>query len=148
MNISHGLPASAIGKRDNKAIIVTAFAGADLEAVPTAAQLLEAYSADDLVNPPLLSIHILLSNVKQHIYEFLYLLLKLKLRGQLITSLNQFNEHNRLKVNEAILTWAADLHEELEQEFLDIQDRLEIKTCLRTNQSTQKVARRYSELGI
>ena len=48
MNISHGLPASAIGKRDSKEIIVTAFAGADLEAVPTAAQLLEAYSADEI----------------------------------------------------------------------------------------------------
>ena len=45
MNISHGLPASAIGKRDNKAIIVTAFAGADLEAVPTAAPIPKAVVA-------------------------------------------------------------------------------------------------------
>ncbi|GIS34039.1 MAG: hypothetical protein Ct9H90mP5_04880 [Acidimicrobiaceae bacterium] len=33
----------------------------------------------------------------------------------------------------------ADLHEELEQEFLDIQDRLGIRTCYQTKWSTQRL---------
>ena len=41
----------------------------------------------------------------------------------------------------------ADLHEELEQEFLDIQDRLGDQDLLSDQVEYAKVAKRYSELG-
>ena len=40
----------------------------------------------------------------------------------------------------------ADLHEELEQEFLDIQDRLGDQDLLSDQVEYAKVAKRYSEL--
>ena len=40
----------------------------------------------------------------------------------------------------------ADLHEELEQEFLDIQDRLGDQDLLADQVEYAKVAKRYSEL--
>ena len=48
MDVSDSLPASAIAKKNNQVILLTAYTGADLEAVPIAAQLLNSYPADEI----------------------------------------------------------------------------------------------------
>ena len=48
ISISDSLPASAIAKKNNQLILLTAYTGADLEAVPVAAQLLNSYPADEI----------------------------------------------------------------------------------------------------
>ena len=48
INVLDSLPASAIAKRNNQLILLTAYTGADLEAVPVAAQLLNSYPADEI----------------------------------------------------------------------------------------------------
>tara|TARA_Y100000768_G_scaffold48254_1_gene31516 strand:+ start:1533 stop:2525 length:993 start_codon:yes stop_codon:yes gene_type:complete len=48
MDVSDSLPASAIAKKNNQVILLTAYTGADLEAVPIAAQLLNSYTADEI----------------------------------------------------------------------------------------------------
>jgi len=48
MDVSDNLPASAIAKKNNQVILLTAYTGADLEAVPMTAQLLNSYPADEI----------------------------------------------------------------------------------------------------
>tara|TARA_Y100000768_G_scaffold302485_1_gene236375 strand:+ start:646 stop:1638 length:993 start_codon:yes stop_codon:yes gene_type:complete len=48
MDVSDSLPASAIAKKNNQLILLTAYTGADLEAVPIAAQLLNSYPAEEV----------------------------------------------------------------------------------------------------
>ena len=48
MNVSDSVPASAIAKKNNQVILLTAYTGADLEAVPVTAQLLKSYPADEI----------------------------------------------------------------------------------------------------
>jgi len=48
MDVSDSLPASAVAKKNNQVILLTAYTGADLEAVPVAAQLLNSYPADEI----------------------------------------------------------------------------------------------------
>ena len=48
MDVSDSVPASAIAKKNNQVILLTAYTGADLEAVPVTAQLLNSYPADEI----------------------------------------------------------------------------------------------------
>ena len=48
MDVSDSLPASAIAKKNKQVILLTAYTGADLEAVPVAAQLLNSYTPDEI----------------------------------------------------------------------------------------------------
>ena len=48
MDVSDSVPGSAIAKKNNQVILLTAYTGADLEAVPVTAQLLNSYPADEI----------------------------------------------------------------------------------------------------
>ena len=53
-DVTQSLPASAIAKKNDQSILLTAYVGADLEAVPVTAQLLTSFPAEEIwfLHPP------------------------------------------------------------------------------------------------